>query len=172
MVRVFVTATETIRAPWERVWAVFSDTSRYPEWVEGTIEVTRTDGLAKLGSTYDEINRAGPIRFTSHWKVIEYEPPRRQVHRDMSLPFTRFFDLVLEMKPARAKETRCTLTLIGESRRGPFGVVVLRLLLPELERQNRRNAARLRALVEREAPPEGSRPKTATDANFDLYPRE
>jgi uncharacterized protein YndB with AHSA1/START domain len=155
MARLFVTATETIRAPWERVWGVFSDTSRYPEWVEGTLAVTRTDGLAKLGSTYDEINRAGPIRFTSHWKVIDYEPPRRQVHRDMTLPFTRLFDVVLEMAPAGAKETRCTLTLVGESRRGPFGVVVLRLLRPELERQNRRNAARLRALVEREATPEG-----------------
>jgi Polyketide cyclase / dehydrase and lipid transport len=78
MSRLFVTATETIRAPWERVWGVFSDTSRYPEWVEGTLAVTRTDGLAKLASTHDEINRAGPIRFTSHWKVIEYEPPRIQ----------------------------------------------------------------------------------------------
>jgi uncharacterized protein YndB with AHSA1/START domain len=151
MTTLLVTATETIHATWESVWDVFSETSRYPEWVEGTLAVARTDGRAKLGSTYDEINRAGPIRFTSSWKVIEYEPPRRQVHRDVTLPFTRFFDVVFEMAPAEATQTTINLTLVGESRRGPFGALVLRVLGPSLKRQNRRNAARLRTLVEREA---------------------
>jgi uncharacterized protein YndB with AHSA1/START domain len=151
MATLLVTATETIHAPWESVWDVFSDTSRYPEWVEGTLAVTRTDGPARLGSTYDEINGAGPIRFTSRWKVIEFEPPRRQVHRDVTLPFARFFDVVFEMAPAGATQTTLILTLVGESRRGPLGVLVLRLLRPSLERQNSRNASRLRKLVEREA---------------------
>jgi uncharacterized protein YndB with AHSA1/START domain len=151
MASLLVTATETIHAPWESVWDVFSDTSRYPEWVEGTLAVTRTDGPARLGSTYDEINTAGPIRFTSRWKVIEYELPRRQVHRDVTLPFTRFFDVVFEIAPAGATQTTIVLTLVGESRRGPFGVLVLRLLGPSLERQNRRNASRLRTLIEQEA---------------------
>jgi hypothetical protein len=146
-----VSATETVLAPWERLWDVFSDTSRYPEWVEGTLEVTRSDGPARLGSTYDEINKGGLIRFTSRWKVVEYDPPRRQVHRDVTLPFTRFFDLVFETAPAGSDRTTFTLTLLCESRRGPFGALVVRVLEPLLERQNRRNAAHLRVLVEREA---------------------
>lgn len=151
MATLLVTATETVNAPLECVWDVFSDTSRYPEWVEGTLAVIRTDGPASLGSTYDEINRAGPIRFNSRWKVLEYEPPRRQVHRDETLPFTRFFDVVFEAAPAGSTQTTLTLTLVGESRRGPFGVLVLRLLGPSLERQNRRNVAQLRTLVEQQA---------------------
>ena len=32
------------------------DTSRYADWVAGTDAVTRTDGPARQGSTYDEVN--------------------------------------------------------------------------------------------------------------------
>ena len=51
-----VTASAVVPAPQEQVFALLSDTSRYSEWVTGTDAVTRTDGPARTGSTYDEMN--------------------------------------------------------------------------------------------------------------------
>lgn len=147
-----VTAEETIAAPLERVWQIVSDTSRYAEWVEGTIEVTRTDGPARLGSTYDEINKvAGPIRSSSRWRVVEYDSPRRQVHRDQSIPFLRFFDIVIETAPVDAARTRLVMTLHAESKLGPVGALLVRGMGASVAASTRRSAARFRELVEREA---------------------
>ena len=141
-----------IEAPVDAVWEFASDTSRYPEWIAGTLEVTRTDGPARLRSTYDEVNAiVGPLRGSSHWTVIEYDPPRRQVHRDESIPFARFFDAVIETSEAGPGRTAFTLGIRGESRLGPVGALVMRLLGRSLAEANRRNAARFRELVEREA---------------------
>src|ERR671919_531202 len=48
-----VTVSRVIPAPSERVWEVLDDTSRYAEWVPQTVEVTRNDGEAVVGGTYD-----------------------------------------------------------------------------------------------------------------------
>ena len=56
MGRIEVSATVPVAAPPERAWELLCDTSRYADWVEGTDEVTRTDGPASPGSTYDEVN--------------------------------------------------------------------------------------------------------------------
>jgi hypothetical protein len=144
-------ATETINAPLSTVWELASDTSRYPEWIGQTLAVTRTDGPARLGSTYDEINKlVGPLRGSSHWTVIEYDPPRRQVHRDASIPFARSFDAVIETSEAGPDRTVFTLGVRGESRLGPIGALVVRLLARPLREANRRNARAFRELVEGE----------------------
>ena len=81
-----LTATVPVAASPERTWELLCDTRRYAEWVEDTDRVSRTDGPAKLFSTYDEVNPIlGPIKGRSHWVVIEFDPPRRQVHRDERL---------------------------------------------------------------------------------------
>ena len=152
-----VSAEETIAAPVERVWELVSDTSRYAEWVEGTLQVTRTDGPARLGSTYDEINSvAGPIRSASHWRVVEFDAPRRQVHRDESIPFLRSFDIIIETSALEPARTRLAVTLRGESKLGPLGALLARLLGRYAKASNRRNVARFRELVERETRPAGS----------------
>jgi hypothetical protein len=149
--RIDVRATEVIQAPVEDVWRIASDTARYPEWIAGTLEVTRTDGPARLGSTYDEINElVGPIHGTSRWTVVEYDPPRRQVHRDTSIPFARYFDAVIETAEVGPGRTRFTLGIRGESRWGPIGAVLVRAIARSLDKANRENAATLRQLVERE----------------------
>lgn len=55
---------------WSRLrlteWRPLSNTGRYAEWVGGTLEVTRTDGPARTGSTYYEVNPIlGPWRANS-----------------------------------------------------------------------------------------------------------
>ena len=38
-----IIASAIIPAPPERVWEIACDTSRYPEWVENTLRMIRTD---------------------------------------------------------------------------------------------------------------------------------
>ena len=44
-----VTGYAVVPAPLDKVWELVCDTGRYAEWVEGTDEVTRTDGPAAPG---------------------------------------------------------------------------------------------------------------------------
>ena len=91
MAELRVVASASVSAPPERVWELISDTSRYADWVAGTDEVTRTDGPAREGSTYDEVNPIlGPWKARSRWTVTEFDPPRRQVHRGEGLPLTSY----------------------------------------------------------------------------------
>ena len=145
-----VTASETVAAPPERVWELMSDTSRYAEWVEGTAEVTRTDGPAKPGSTYDEVNPlVGPWKARTRWTVTEFEPPRRQVHRGEGIPFMRDFQVITELTPA-GDATEVTVTLRGEPGAGPLGAVFARLMRGQTDKENRKSVGNFAALASRE----------------------
>ena len=79
MARMEVSASGPVAAPAAEVWELLCDTSRYAEWVAGTDEVTRTDGPAREGSTYDEINPIvgpveGPLALDRH-QLRRAEPP-------------------------------------------------------------------------------------------------
>ena len=95
-----VSGYAVVPAPLDKVWELVCDTSRYAEWVEGTDAVTRTDGTAALGSTYDEVNPIlGPWKAKTHWTVTEFEAPRRMVHRGTGLPLSEEFDVIFELAP-------------------------------------------------------------------------
>jgi uncharacterized protein YndB with AHSA1/START domain len=73
-----VMVSRVIPASQEEIWQVLDDTSRYAEWVPQTLEVTRNDGEAVVGATYDERNTVfGPIKGSSRWRVVERDPGRR-----------------------------------------------------------------------------------------------
>lgn len=70
-----ISATVLVDAPIERVWELASDTSRYDEWVEATLEVLGTDGPARLGSSYEERTRvSGPWKATTSWRRHRFRP--------------------------------------------------------------------------------------------------
>ena len=150
-----VTATAVMPAPPAAVWELISDTTRYAEWVKNTDAVTRTDGPAAPGSTYDEVNPIlGPWKARTCWTVSEYEAPRRQVHTSSDLPLVRRFDVVMELAP-EGEGTRFTLTLRGEPALGPLGAAFGRLMQPKVARDNRRTLERLQTLYK---PSRGSDP--------------
>lgn len=153
MGEVVVGATVTIPAPPERVWELISDTSRYAEWVEGTAEVTRTDGPARQGSTYDEVNPlVGPWKARTRWTVTEYEPPRRQVHRGEGIPLAKEFFVEFELTPAGGgTEVRQTIT--GHPAAGPLGTAFFRALRGQTERENRKSMENFAELARRELQP-------------------
>ena len=158
MAHLEVAATTPVAAPPERAWEVLCDTARYAEWVEGTDEVTRTDGPAAPGSTYDEVNPVlGPWKAKTHWTVTEFDPPRRQVHSADGIPGAKSFEVVMEVVPV-ADACEVTMTLRGETGLGPLGAAFAALQKGQLQKQNRSS---VESLAERIAAPETASLPTA-----------
>ena len=145
-----VTASAIVAAPQDDVFALLSDTARYSEWVTGTDAVTRTDGPAAEGSTYDEINPVlGPWKANTHWHVVEHEAPRRSRHETGDIPLSSHFQVVMEVAP-EGDASRVTMTLRGEPAFGPVGAVFARLMQGQVERDNRRSVEAFAELATRE----------------------
>jgi len=145
-----VTASAVVPASQERVFELLSDTARYSEWVTGTNAVTRTDGPAREGSTYDEVNPIlGPWKASTTWRVVEHEPPRRSVHTTGDIPLSSRFDVVMEVAP-EGDASEVTLTLRGEPAAGPIGAVFARLMQGQVDRDNRRSVEAFAELATRE----------------------
>jgi carbon monoxide dehydrogenase subunit G len=146
-----VTASAVVPAPQEQVFSLLSDTSRYSEWVTGTDAVTRTDGPARTGSTYDEVNPIlGPWKASTKWRVVEHTPPRRTVHETDDIPLSSRFEVVMEVAAQGAGASEVTLTLRGEPSLGPVGAVFARLMQGQVERDNRRSVEAFAELAKRE----------------------
>jgi hypothetical protein len=127
-----------------------SDTVRYPEWVTGTDAVTRTDGPAREGSTYDEVNPVlGPWRAKTQWRVVEHDAPRRSVHSTGDIPLSSHFEVVMEVAP-EGDASRVTMTLRGQPALGPVGAVFARLMRGQVDRDNRRSVEAFAELATRE----------------------
>ncbi len=77
-----VRTTALVEAAPEDVWDVLNDTDRWPEWVTFTEKVTYvSEGPFGEGTLYRERSGPGPFKSESEWRVTEFDPPRRQVHR-------------------------------------------------------------------------------------------
>jgi carbon monoxide dehydrogenase subunit G len=145
-----VTASAPVPAPPERVFELLCDTARYPEWVTGTDAVTRTDGPAAEGSTYDEVNPIlGPWKASTHWRVVTHEPPLRTVHRTGDIPLSSEFEVVMAVA-SEGDVSEVTITLRGEPAYGPLGVIFARLMKGQVDRDNRRSVESFAELAGRE----------------------
>jgi len=110
------------------MWELLCDTSRFAEWVAATAAVTRTDGPASHGSTYAEVNPIlGPWKAKTSWTVVEFDPPRRQVHRTEDIPIASEFVVIMEVTPASGGST-VTITLRSTSSLGPSGASLFAVL--------------------------------------------
>jgi uncharacterized protein YndB with AHSA1/START domain len=151
MTQIEITASAVTAAPPARLWELLCDTSRNPEWVAATAAVPRTDGPARLGSTYDEINPiVGPLRAKTRWTVIEFDPPKRQVHRSRDIPFARESLVIVEVTPAGAG-SEVTVTLRQRPSLGALGAGVLMLLKSQMGKDNERSVRKLAEIAAREA---------------------
>ena len=150
MARMQVTASGPVAAPAAEVWELLCDTSRYADWVVATDEVTRTDGPAREGSTYDEINPiAGPWKGRSHWTVMTFDAPHRQVHRGEGIaPTVKWLEVDMAVTPVGEDACEVTLKLSGESALGPLGALMAKALNGQIERDNHKSVENLAALVD------------------------
>jgi hypothetical protein len=136
-------------APPAKLWELVCDTSRNAEWVQATAAVTRTDGPARLGSTYDEINPImGPWRAKTRWTVIEFDPPHRQVHRSQDVPFASVALVIIDVAPS-GDGSEVTVTLRQRPSLGALGTSVLGLLKSQLRKGNERSVRKLAELAAR-----------------------
>jgi carbon monoxide dehydrogenase subunit G len=139
-----------VPAPAERVFELLSDTARYPEWVTGTDAVTRTDGPAREGSTYDEVNPIlGPWKASTHWVVVEHQPPRRSRHTTGDIPLSSHFEVEMEVA-SEQDVSEVTMTLRGEPSLGPIGALFARFMQGQVDRDNRRSVEAFAELAARE----------------------
>jgi hypothetical protein len=142
-----VTASTLTAAQPAKLWELVCDTSRYPEWVVATAAVTRTDGPARQGSTYDEINPImGPWRTKTRWTVVEFDPPNRMVHRSEDVPFASEYLIIVDLAPS-GDGSEITLTLRVSPSLGALGASVLRLLKSQTRKDNERSVRDLAALA-------------------------
>ena len=145
-----ITASATIPAPPERVWAIACDSSRYPEWVENTLRMIRTDGPTRPGATIEELTRiAGPWKAVTRWRVTEFDPPHRQVQEGEGVSTANNMAVIIELSPAD-QDTDFTLTVRYTPRFGPIGALIDRAVRGSITRSQQRSAQAFAALVTRE----------------------
>ena len=142
-----VTVSRVIPAPSDQVWRILDDTSRYAEWVPQTLEVTRNDGEAVVGATYDERNRVvGPIKGTSRWRVVERDPGRFSLHEGEGLPLVD--NISIEFRTEAAGEsTEVTSTLRYDTTLGPLGALIDKVAQGQTRAEQEKALANLEKLV-------------------------
>jgi hypothetical protein len=80
------------------VWRVLCDIERYTEWAPWTLHARRVDRPAGLGVAYEEHGRVlSPLVGPSRWRIVEFDLPRRQVHRAEAVWLAVAFDRIFEL---------------------------------------------------------------------------
>jgi hypothetical protein len=92
-----VTATIDIDAPAQAVWDLYADVPHSPEWVPFSEEILYVSGPPGVGQVYRERTRLFGIRDVAEWRIVEWEPPRRQVQ--LSTDKGMDARLVIEVEP-------------------------------------------------------------------------
>lgn len=139
-----------VEADLDRVWDLASDTRRYAEYVEATLEVTRSDGMAHEGVTYDERNKfIGPFKVSSKWRVTEFDPPRRQIHVAERWPLVKNLRIGFECEPADAG-TRVTHWIEYTPGLGALGNALDGAMRGQIQHDLDRTTQNFKALAERE----------------------
>jgi hypothetical protein len=137
------------------VWLVLSAVERHPEWCPWTRAVVAAGAApAGLGLGYEE--RGGvltPLAERSRWRIVEFDPPRRQVHRAEHVRLAAAFDRVFELRSDGGDGTWLTLGVRYRPALGRLGRAADRALLRGL--QTRRLAVALDG-IERLARPGGA----------------
>jgi hypothetical protein len=80
------------------LWRVLCDIERYSEWAPWTLHARRVDRPAGLGVAYEEHGRVlSPLVGPSRWRIVEFDAPRRQVHRAEAVRLAVAFDRIFEL---------------------------------------------------------------------------
>jgi carbon monoxide dehydrogenase subunit G len=142
-----VTVSRVIPASQDEVWGILDDTSRYAEWVPQTLAVTRNDGEAVVGATYEERNQVfGPIKGSSRWTVVERDPGRYSRHDGEGLPLLA--NVSIEFRTEAAGEsTEVSSTLRYDTTLGPIGALLDRAAHAQTVAQQEKALANLEELV-------------------------
>jgi hypothetical protein len=117
------------------VWRVLSAVERTPEWCPWSRAVLPAGARSSgLGVAYEE--RGGvltPLAQRSRWRIVEYDPPRRQVHRAEHVRLAAAFDRIFELRSDGGDGTWLTLGVRYRPALGTLGRLVDRAALRALQ---------------------------------------
>jgi hypothetical protein len=103
------------------VWRVVSETERHTGW-GWTPHVRRVGGPAALGVVYEEHGRVlSALVGPACWRIVEFDVPRRQVHRAEAMRLASAFDRIFELAPDGEGGTWLTLAVRYEPALGTLG---------------------------------------------------
>jgi hypothetical protein len=127
-----------IAATPREVWKVVSALERHPEWCPWTRAVRRADDGDRrppgLGVAYELHGGVlAPIAQRSRWRIVEFDPPRRQVHRAEDVRLATAFDRIFELRSDGADGTWLTLGVRYRPALGWIGHAVDRVALRALQ---------------------------------------
>lgn len=92
-----VRARRWIAAAPRDVWALLNTIERYPDWCPWIRAVARVGRPVGLGAAYEANGEV--------WRIVEYDPPVRQVHRVEHGRVTRSLDRIFELRSDGADGT-------------------------------------------------------------------
>jgi hypothetical protein len=116
------------------VWRVLSAIERYPDWCPWARAALGSDRPAGLGVAYEQHGGVlTPVRARSRWRIVEFDPPRRQVHRAEDAPLAASFDRIFELRSDGGDGTWLTLAVRYRPALGVAGRMLDRALLRSLQ---------------------------------------
>jgi hypothetical protein len=129
-----VRAHRRISASPRDVWRVLGAIERYAEWGPWTLHARPLDRPAGLGAVYEEHGRVlSPLIGLSRWRIVEFDPPRRQVHRAEAVRLAVAFERIFELAPDGEGGTWLTLVVRYRPALGWVGQGMDRALLRRLQ---------------------------------------
>lgn len=121
-----------IAAAQRDVWKLLSVIEQYPAWSPWARRVEHAGGPAELGVGY--ATAAG------EWRVVEFDPPRRQVHRAEHAGLRRSLDRHFELRSDGADGTWLELAVRYRPALGWLGEGLDRAVLRRAEARRLRRA--------------------------------
>jgi hypothetical protein len=114
------TLSREIDAPRTAVWAVLIDVCRLPDISPSTVDVTAPAELTGVGDEFDQTVKLAGKRFTSTWKVTEFDHLSRLTVAGSVLPGTHY-SMKEELVDAGPGRSTMTLTIDYSLPFGPLG---------------------------------------------------
>jgi hypothetical protein len=116
------------------VWKVLGVVERYPDWCPWVRAVPTADGRLGLGVAYEARGAIlAPPAGRSRWRVVEFDPPRRMVHRGEQVRLAASFDRVFELRSDGADGTWLMVAVRYRPALGLLGRVVDRAILRSVQ---------------------------------------
>jgi hypothetical protein len=118
--------TREIRASRSSVWTVLTDVGRLPEISPSTVAVDGPQRLERVGDRFEQTVKLAGKRFTSTWKVTEFETNTLLTVSGSVLPGTRY-SMIERLEDIGDGRSRMTLTIEYSLPLGALGRLAGRL---------------------------------------------
>jgi carbon monoxide dehydrogenase subunit G len=118
-----------IAVPPREVWRLLGEIERYAQWCAVTASVSDVDRCAGLGTAYEARTRIAFFTVRARWRIVEWQPPVRQLHRSEGCGLPAALERRLEVVSDGEGGTVLTMAFRYRPGLGLLGRLVDRLVL-------------------------------------------